>query len=81
MKAMGIEQRNGKSYYYEKKRVGNRVTSEYVGSGTLALLAQDYAEEKAIEREIRAQQKAEINKLDAEIDQLFNWINNLSATS
>jgi hypothetical protein len=77
---MGLEQRKGNSYYYEKKRVGNRVVSEYVGSGVLALLAQARAEEKAIEREILKHQKDSVNKLESEIEQVMGWIDSLSSS-
>jgi hypothetical protein len=43
---MGLEQRKGKLYYYEKRRVGRRVVSEYVGGGLLALLAHREAQER-----------------------------------
>jgi hypothetical protein len=80
---MGLEERKGNLYYYEKKRVGNRVVSEYVGSGALALLAQRYAEdradEKACEREAFKRKRAEITKIDSEIDQIMGWIDDLSS--
>ncbi len=33
---MGWEERNGRLYYYEKRREGRRVVSQYVGTGTFA---------------------------------------------
>jgi hypothetical protein len=33
---MGWEERNGRMYYYRKKRAGTRVISEYIGRGDLA---------------------------------------------
>ena len=33
---MAWEERNGKSYYYQKRREGDRVVSEYIGTGELA---------------------------------------------
>lgn len=48
---MGWEtRRNGRSYYYRKKRVDGRVVSEYVGSGPAALLAQMQDAREAHER-------------------------------
>jgi hypothetical protein len=79
---MGIEQRNGKSYYYEKKRVGNRVISEYVGGGLLAVVASQNAQERKEESEARRtateQARAETLNLEAEIDELIDTINTLS---
>jgi hypothetical protein len=77
---MGLEQRKGNLYYYEKKRVGNRVVSEYVGSGMLALIGQARADEKAIVRQFIKRQKADIAKLEAEVDLVFGWIDNLSSS-
>jgi hypothetical protein len=76
---MGLEERKGNLYYYEKKRVGNRVVSEYVGSGVLALLVQARADEKAIERETIKRKKDSVNKLESEIEQVMGWIDSLSS--
>ena len=35
---MTWEQRGNRRYYYRKKRNGSRVTTEYVGTGTVAVL-------------------------------------------
>ena len=81
---MGLEERKGNLYYYEKERIGNRVVSKYVGGGAFALLAEQFAkeraEEKAAERKIINKQEEEIAKLDAEIDCLTEWIETLSAS-
>lgn len=79
---MGIENRNGKLYYYEKRRVGGRVVSEYRGKGMIALLSQRYAQEeaekKAAERERMKRKKEEFAALDAELDCIFEWVNILT---
>jgi hypothetical protein len=36
---MGWEDRNGKSYYYQKRREGTRVRSVYVGAGLVGQFA------------------------------------------
>jgi hypothetical protein len=80
---MAIEQRKGNLYYYEKKRVGGRVVSEYVGGGLMAVVAHRHAQERKEESEARRkateQQRAETLGLDAEIDNLIDSINTLSA--
>jgi hypothetical protein len=79
---MGLEQRKGNSYYYEKKRVDGRVVSEYVGGGLLAVVASHNAQERKEEREAKRkaieQQRAETLNLEAEIDRLLDSINTLS---
>jgi hypothetical protein len=54
---MGWEtRRNGKRYYYEKARQGNRVVSRYIGAGQLAPLV---AEINQLDRERRQQERWE----------------------
>ena len=38
---MGWEHRGNSNYYYRKKRIGQRVISEYMGTGSLADLYSD----------------------------------------
>lgn len=49
------ERRGNSCYYYRKKRIGNRIVSEYIGSGETAFLFARLdeigSEEKNIERE------------------------------
>jgi hypothetical protein len=79
---MGLEQRKGNFYYYEKRRVGGRVTSEYLGGGLWAVVASQNAQERREEREARRtateQARAENLNLEAEIDFLLDSINTLS---
>ena len=51
---MAFENRHGNSYYYRKKRDGNRVISEYLGCGELAYLIAQFDE---IECEKRRNQR------------------------
>jgi hypothetical protein len=60
---MAWEDRNGKRYYYRKRREGGRVISEYVGGGlsgeiTETLDRQDRAETEYKRRELRRQKQA-----------------------
>ena len=69
---MGWEDRDGRQYYYRKKRIGHRVVSEYVGTGPVA---EWFADEDEMEREWRRQEhkewerkKGEIKILDDKLD-------------
>jgi hypothetical protein len=54
---MGWEtRRNGKRYYYEKERQGNRVVSRYIGAGALASLV---AEINQLRQQRRQQERWE----------------------
>lgn len=68
---MAWEQRNGRSYYYRKKRIGDSVVSEYVGHGTLAAIcAQTDAQaqqERKCEQRRRRQGREEEALLNAEL--------------
>jgi len=66
---MGWEKRGGRSYYYRKKRVGQRVVSEYIGIGPLAELL---AEADALERVERTQQREAERRVREEM-QVLDW--------
>jgi len=57
---MGLEIRNGRPYFYEKVRDGDRVCSLYLGSGDVAIGYAIMAEEDRLEaEEERAELEAE----------------------
>ena len=57
---MGWEtRRNGKRYYYEKERQGDKVVSRYIGAGQLASLV---AEINQLDRERRQQEQWEAQR-------------------
>ena len=59
---MAWEDRNGRQYYYKKRREGRRVVSVYCGSGEFAVLL---AELDYLDREKeRAKRRAEQQELD-----------------
>ena len=62
---MGVETRKGKLYYYKKRREGDRVVSEYVGSGEIVQMADRMA---ALERERRKEQR---ESLQAQASSLY----------
>jgi hypothetical protein len=66
---MGLEtRRNGNVYYYEKRRVGDKVVSEYLGSGIIADLAQRRAEIERTRREAEREKLKRHRMSMAEID-------------
>jgi hypothetical protein len=79
---MGIEQRrNGNLYYYKKKRVGNRVISEYVGGGLVVDLAQSRAEiecqRKQSEHEQQSIERMSMAEIDKQIDDFSRMVDTL----
>jgi hypothetical protein len=65
---MAWEQRGNIHYYYRKVRQGDRVFSEYVGSGDLARACADLDE---LERHLRRAERAKregLRALDAELE-------------
>lgn len=67
---MAIEYRNGRTYYYRKRRVGGRVRSDYVCGGELAPLAEavdrmDRERREQARLEARAACEAELAVVDA----------------
>ena len=72
---MAWEQRNGRQYYYRKRREGNRVVSEYLGSG---LEAEQYAQasqekEKRIQSE--RERRREIASTNEQVDDICKTLN------
>lgn len=59
-------------YYYRKRRQGNRVASEYVGSGYLADLASEQDKRERLQakaqRELFRRQATEQDNIDAMVD-------------
>ena len=73
---MGLIYRDGRPYLYRSKRMGGRVTSEYVASGESAVLI---AQMEAIERGERDDQRdkirAELAALEADESHLLDYFN------
>jgi hypothetical protein len=82
---MSWEQRDGRRYYYRKKRIGKRVVSEYVGTGLLAEITADIdEEERRLKQDEAARLKAirEADKaLDREIDAICAEVRDLIAVT
>jgi hypothetical protein len=69
---MAWEERNGRSYYYQKKREGSRVRSVYIGAGLVGQFAS--AADKSTRAELDEKRRAlrreieEQKAVDARID-------------
>ena len=75
---MGWEKRSQQHYYYRKRRIGQRVISEYIGSGAAA---DDQARQDAEDRERRERDRAawrrsvqEVRMIDGELDQVEGMV-------
>lgn len=81
---MAYENRNGRQYYYRKKREGNRVISEYIGNGEAAALLSQLDEidryEKAVEAEEMRKKRETEAKIDCELLRLESEIKKLTET-
>lgn len=78
---MGFEDRNGKSYYYRKQRLGNRVLSEYIGTGFLAEIEAARQEADNIDllrnREIERDERSRYDSNDEKLIEISDFNRNL----
>ena len=78
---MSWEDRNGRRYYYKKRREGRRVVSEYYGSGEFAALLADLdyldREEEREERRAERRELAKCLDFDHEINQVLDICSDL----
>jgi hypothetical protein len=65
---MGLETRGGRSYYYRKRRIGDRVISEYVGRGEFA---QAIAALERLERDHREMERYLEGAKSEHVDQML----------
>ena len=78
---MSWEKRGDRRYYYNKRRVGDRVISEYVGAGEFAQVC---AALDALKREMRHAQRERRRAdraLDAQVDQVCDLIRALTGAA
>ena len=68
---MSWEKRSNRQYYYRKRRLGNRVSSEYIGAGPKAIMVyeSDLAARKQREQELInwVKVRSENQKIDTEV--------------
>ena len=78
MADMGFEERhgNGKLYYYKKRREGERVVSEYVGSGELAEIIDLTTR---LEQSRKQQKREEVQAQQASADRINSLVDKHSA--
>ena len=80
---MGWEEREGRSYYYRKHRVGRRVVSEYGGSGEAAAVVAALDAHERAERDARRKERQRMREqeraIDAEIDAVCQAVQTLTA--
>src|SRR5688572_6354765 len=65
---MAWEDRNGRWYYYRKRRDGRRVVSEYVGTGFAGEIAELFAAEDRHESEYKRRELHKQKAIAHEID-------------
>jgi hypothetical protein len=80
---MGIEQRKGNLYYYHKRRVGNKVISEYGGKGEVVEFAAALQERRKRDREQQREmmQPANLAEIDANLNILDKHLNLMVSSS
>lgn len=70
-------------YYYRKRRIGNRVVSEYMGSGEFAeaisILDEYDREMKALEREERKRELEALRADDTKVKEICDIVRDLAS--
>ena len=82
---MAWENRNGRQYYYRKRREGRRLVSEYLGAGEFAVLLAgmdelDQEEEQA-KRRAKRLELSQWLALDREINQALDLCSGLASAA
>lgn len=71
---MAWEKRNGRSYYYRHKRIGDKVVKDYVGIGIHAELA---AQQDLQKRMAKQEERAEIARIQRSLAPLMELMQEL----
>ncbi len=79
---MGWEQRNGRFYYYEKRREGERVVSTYVGTGSFAeacaVLNESEKQKRRLDREALRQEREALDRQAGQVKDVLDQIRALT---
>ncbi len=73
---MGWENRGNGRYYYRKKRIGSKVVSEYVGTGLIGEIAEEFDKSESEERILRHKEEKKEIRCTAEINNIVKKIEN-----
>jgi hypothetical protein len=75
---MGWEFRNGSRYYYQKKRIGGRVRSIYVGAGIVGELAENLDATQRVDQLASRIERDAHDALDGRIDELCRIVETMT---
>lgn len=75
---MAFEERNGNRYYYRKERRGDKVVSEYIGTGQLADLCYQLDQARLIDRDLQRMGRRAETAEEALLDQSLDEITEIS---
>ncbi len=79
---MGWEERNGRLYYYEKRREGQRVVSQYVGTGTFAeacaVLNEAEKQKRQRQREAVRQEQEALDRDERQVENTVDLIRTIT---
>jgi hypothetical protein len=65
---MAWEERNGRMYYYRKRREGKRVVSEYIGAGMIGEIAGLFDHEEKFKRDVERSEFMQAKEDAAKMD-------------
>jgi hypothetical protein len=78
---MAWVKKGNREYYYRSRRVGDRVYSEYVGTGFLAELIEEQDQKERMERELERRREMEKRRahkrLERQADEVYDLINTM----
>lgn len=73
---MAWEERNGRQYYYRKRREGKHIISEYLGSGSEATQYAESNQEEKVRIHNEREKRREVASINAEINCICETLSN-----